>query len=241
MKINEKIKKYLTPKKYSDFILRRIKNLFPNLGDKGERVDINLNNKILLLDNNEKCHVLRYEFAASVINGSSIVADLACGTGYGSALSSKKAKEVVGVDINSDVVESIKNKYNYIKNLNFFQSDLLKINYESFFDYIISFETVEHFEINDISKLLSIFNHALKKDGKLIFSTPYMQKMSDQAIKMGFHKTFNINEEMINQWLENGGFKAEYFMYQNYETCRIIDNSEKKDFIVVIANKIYDK
>jgi 2-polyprenyl-3-methyl-5-hydroxy-6-metoxy-1,4-benzoquinol methylase len=229
--------KYLKPKKYIDFLLTKTKQLFPNLESKGERIDIKYLEKNILLNQNEKCHLARYEFSLFEISPLDNVGDFACGTGYGSVMLSKKAKHVTGIDIDAKVVEEIKKRYENIKNIEFLNLNLLDINYENNFDKIISFETIEHIEEKQILELLEKFHRALKKDGKLIFSTPYMQEKSEKALKMGFHLTFEINEEKIKSWLKETGFVVEYFRYQNYDSCKITKELENKDFIICIATK----
>lgn len=105
-----KYSKYLNPKKYFHFIISKIKNIFSNIENGGERVDIVFNSNMLLNDN-EKCHLNRYLFANSLINEEDSVADFACGTGYGSAIMALKAKSVLGIDIDADVVSKIDKKY----------------------------------------------------------------------------------------------------------------------------------
>lgn len=231
------IKKY-TKKQYIDFLKRKIKNILPNLEDKGERVDIRADRSDFLLNQNDKCHISRYEFAASILNNDKIVGDFACGTGYGSVYLSKNALEVFGIDLNKKVIDRISKKYENIKNIKFINKNLLDIKYENFFDCIVSFETIEHLKEPEINELLKLFNKALKNNGYIVFSTPYMQEMSDIALKMGFHQTFLINEQKISGWLNKAGFGKELFKYQNYDLCKVEDTVKKKDFIIVIAQKL---
>jgi len=233
------IKKYLTPRKYLDFFLRNVRRLSFNLEDKGERVDINLNRRRFFYEQNEKCHLNRYLFASSLMRGYETVGDIACGSGYGSVILSQKARYVIGVDVNKRVINEITRRYHKIRNLQFIEADLLNIDKENFFDCIVSFETIEHFPEVDIGKIFNIFHKALKVNGRLIFSTPYMQEKSKQAIKMGFHKTFYINEEKIKKWLGNR-FLIELLMYQNYKTCKIEQDLKEKDFIIVVAKKQFN-
>lgn len=96
---------------------------------------------------------------------------------------------------------------------------------------------LEHFEEVDIKKLLFIYSRALKENGKLIFSTPYMQEQSEQAVSAGLHLTYYTNEEKIFNWLKLSGFSVLTFQYQNYDTHIIKHNLKKKEFIIGVANK----
>lgn len=209
------------------------------LGDGGERVDFIYSDGIDVtkLDMYQQNHIQRYLFAEKIINSGDVCGDFACGTGYGSAILSKKAHSVLGIDLNDKVIFEISKRYANIPNVSFENKNLLEINFENQFDTIISFETIEHFEEENIYKLLSLYNKALKNEGRLIFSTPFMQERSENAVKMGFHLTFYINEEKIEKWLSSTGFTLEKVYYQNYKTHTIQEQLENKEFIICIVKK----
>lgn len=228
--------KYLQPKKYFYFLVKKIKSLFSDLENHGERVDIFFK-KDFLLDENEKCHLKRYNFAKSYMNETERVGDFACGTGYGSVILASKAKSVVGLDIDGRVIEKVKDRYKDVSNLEFLESDLLKMDFEAEFETIVSFETIEHLKEEDILKLLTLFHKALKPSGKLIISTPYMQKNDRQALA-GFHETFFIDEEKIKNWMAKTGFKIRDFYYQSYDWPAVSKADVSKEFIISVAEKI---
>ena len=221
----------------SSFYLPKI-----NLDGGGERVDIFYGANLVfdLLDMYQKSHYRRYEFAKSVISPGKIIGDFACGTGYGSIMLSENAQLVIGADIDKDVIEQIRRRYAGVKNTEFVCSNLLNLTYQSFFDCIVSFETIEHLREADIPRLFAIFARALKPGGMLIFSTPYKQPKSPEAVNMGFHQTFDIDEEKIRRWLSENGLVPEYFRYQNYQTHNIEDRLSRKDFIICLARTCKD-
>ncbi|HOV13576.1 MAG TPA: methyltransferase domain-containing protein, partial [Spirochaetota bacterium] len=182
-------------------------------------------------------HIYRYLFARELIKREAIVGDFACGTGYGSNILSENAESVIGIDINKKVIDKIKKRYKKNRKVSFLSANLLDLDYKNKFDFIISFETIEHLEESNIKFLFNKFYKALKNGGVIIFSTPFMQEKTKEAIEMGFHLTFNINEEKIINWLKETNFKHQYFKYQNYETHKIEDNLSKKDFILTVAKK----
>lgn len=210
------------------------------LGDGGERVDFIYTKdlKISNLDIYQRNHYERYKFANDIIKPSTAVGDMACGTGYGSVLLADKCKSVVGVDINEHVIKTIQKRYLQYKNVTFLTSNLLNINFIEQFDYIVSFETLEHFEEDEIVIILEQFHKSLKTGGELIFSTPYMQPNSEAALKMGFHLTYFINEKKIQGWLKESSFELIDTMYQSYEQHSVVKSLEKKEFILVRAKKI---
>ena len=212
------------------------------LGGNGERVDIQLQGQTDIdfekLDMYQKSHFKRYQFAKTIVQPGEVCGDFACGTGYGSVMIAEKAKHVTGADLDTVVVNAIKERYKEKQNVTFLNENLLHLTFANHFDTIVSFETIEHFTEENIKKLLKIYNVALKENGKLIFSTPYMQERSEDAVKLGFHLTFYIDEQKINSWLNEAGFKATIFKYQNYSTHHIHDKLDKKDFIICVATKI---
>jgi 2-polyprenyl-3-methyl-5-hydroxy-6-metoxy-1,4-benzoquinol methylase len=210
------------------------------LGGNGERVDIQFTESLQYdsLDMYQKNHIRRYEFVKKYIGYEDTCGDFACGTGYGTVMLSEKAKMVIGADIDKNVIDIISRRYQENSKVLFLNINLLEIEYKNKFDTIISFETLEHFYEKDMKALLNIFNKALKDDGKLFFSTPYLQEASETAVKMGFHLTFGIDEEKIKKWLSSAGFRIELVLYQNYETHNIEANLLNKDFIICKAVKV---
>lgn len=210
------------------------------LGGNGERVDIQLQKGVEFdkLDIYQKNHLRRYEFAKEQVEAGTICGDFACGTGYGSVLISDKANKVVGADLDTFVINTIQERYKEKHNVSFLNLNLLNLNFENFFDTILSFETIEHFEEYDIKLLLKIFANALKENGQLIFSTPYIQEKSEAAIELGFHLTFYIDEKKIENWLKEAGLKIESMHYQNYDTHLVKKELVKKDFIICVARKL---
>lgn len=206
-----------------------------NLENDGERMDIDYYN----MDYNrfnlyQKSHYKRYEMAKTLVSVNDVVGDMACGSGYGSMMLSSNCGEAHGVDIDSITISEISKRYEKENKIFFHNKNLLDIEFEDKFNLIVSFETVEHFEESDIDKLMSNFHKALKKDGVLVFSTPYNQVKSQDSMK--WHKTFYITEEKIPVLLGKY-FKLEEVWYQDYETHDLKKEINKKDFIICKVKK----
>jgi 2-polyprenyl-3-methyl-5-hydroxy-6-metoxy-1,4-benzoquinol methylase len=210
------------------------------LENNGERIEINLTKRINFkaFDIYQKSHYKRYEFAKEALNKNEICGDFACGTGYGSIMLGEKAKKVIAVDLDCNVIDKITHRYRTFKNVEFIVSDLLDLKFIDQFDSIISFETIEHFTESNIQNLFKIFSTALKKEGKIIFSTPYLQQKTPDAVEMGHHLTYNIDESIIAKWLTTAGFRITSIKYQNYISHLIDDDLKIKDFIICTAKKI---
>ncbi len=213
-----------------------------HLTENGERVYLDLEKKIPFkhFDMYQKSHFKRYKFAASLLR-SQCIGDFACGTGYGTVMLAQNNKKVIGVDIKDNVVREINRKYTHISNVNFINKNLLELDYKNYFDTIVSFETIEHLGEDDILIVLRKFSDALKTDGMLIFSVPYLQEKSPQAIKMGFHKTFEIDELRIHKWFKSIPITINKFFYQNYKSHHVRKHLRKKDFIICVGKKKIEK
>lgn len=232
-RVYRKISKLLKPPQSYDF------NKSNPLGGDGERVDIQLHKKLNKerMDMYQQNHFKRYEFACAQLQPWQTVGDFACGTGYGSVMMARVAKNVVGADIDTGVIKSITARYRNIPNVAFFNEDLMQLDYVDYFDVIVSFETLEHFQEASLETLLAFYYKALKPGGNLIISTPYLQEDSEAARKLGFHLTFEIDEAKIEKWLAKAGFEIESFYFQNYQSHEILADLGRKEFIICMARK----
>ena len=115
-------------------------------------------------------HAARYEFASGYVKGR-LVLDIACGTGYGSAILCRSgAKKVTGVDISGKTIDFARTRYK-INNLEFKIADILHINVsENYFDVITCFETIEH--VKNQEKAFAELHRVLKPKGLLVISSP---------------------------------------------------------------------
>ncbi len=114
-------------------------------------------------------HIVRYEAAMQLVSGLNVL-DIASGTGYGSALLSKSAKTVVGVDISKQAISYSKKNY-ASKKVTFAVGSCTDIPLaDGSVDAVVSFETIEH--IADYQKFMSEIKRVLRDDGLLILSTP---------------------------------------------------------------------
>lgn len=113
-------------------------------------------------------HLNRYYWALGYVKDK-VVIDMACGSGYGSAILSTKAKNVTGIDIDEGTIEYAKKHYIY-DNLNYQCCNILEADINTQADVIISFETIEH--ITDETLYFNTIKRLLSKGGVFIVSTP---------------------------------------------------------------------
>lgn len=98
-----------------------------------------------------------------------VILDVGCAYGLtGKALkASKKAKRMVGVEINPDAAAKAREHLDEVLCINIENKSL---EYDSYFDYIILSHVLEH--MRDPIKVLSTLKRALKDTGKIIIVLP---------------------------------------------------------------------
>jgi SAM-dependent methyltransferase len=134
-------------------------------------------------------HWHRYHFAAKLIAGREVL-DVACGTGYGSALLARQARHVVGADISAEAIEHARALYAAASNLEFRQADCAALPFhDATFDAVISFETIEHIEAQ--ATFLDEVRRVLRPEGLLVLSSPNKPEYSDRR---GFANPYHLRE-----------------------------------------------
>jgi len=142
-------------------------------------------------------HMTRYEFAKQFCTGK--VLDLACGVGYGSPIllsQNHGIDELVGIDISEEAIDYANKHYSFIET-SYYVDDALNPNlYKIYgtFDTIISFETIEHFEGDELF-IKNIYN-LLNPGGTLVISTP-IGKGKHEPCGTPFHVYQYTEEEFI--------------------------------------------
>lgn len=181
--------------------------------NRAERMDATIPD--LFDDSRREFHLARYRFAAKH-TVSLRVADIACGTGYGSAFlkTSGNALEVCGIDIDPEAIAYAQVRHGGA-GLSFFCADGTKTGLDSHsFDAVTSFETLEHLE--NPEALLSEFRRILKPEGILIISVPNAWSLEDAP----YHRLCIATDEIQNIlgrffketqfWAQNSGSSFKY-------------------------------
>lgn len=134
-------------------------------------------------------HRSRYHFAARFARGV-CVADIACGSGYGTSLLSQAgAAFVVGIEISADALGE--REWVSKSGSAACQADAQHLPLATgIFDLVVSFETVEH--LKDDALFIKEVHRALKSGGKLILSTP--QAFPDRFRNGGPKNCFHVRE-----------------------------------------------
>ncbi len=128
-------------------------------------------------------HVARYRFARERARGR--VLDVACGTGYGTALLG-----ATGVDL---APEALRHARRYTGRL--LAADALRLPFGAVFDTVVSFETIEH--VRDSARFVAECARVLRPGGTFIVSTPNRELWSPRSPRpvQRFHvREFNRRE-----------------------------------------------
>ncbi len=169
-------------------------------------------NKPLRLDANETVfdaqrrsfHLERYHLARTYVEGRDVL-DLACGTGYGSAILAEAARSVTGVDFSSDAVAYARKKYASGKvrfEVGFAELTTLV---PASFDAVVSFETLEH--LISPEKGIAEYRRLMRPDAMLIASVPNNWGYTS-------HHFVDFNYGLLREMIGAAFGEASYF-YQN--------------------------
>lgn len=176
-------------------------------------------------------HLHRYSIALKFVKNKTVV-DIACGVGYGSAIISKIATEVIGIDIDSYTISEAKKKYKS-SNLSFLVGSADNIPIESSsVDIIVSFETIEHHDRHE--EMYIEIKRILRPDGVLIISSPDKKYYSDIKNKVN---PFHIKELYLDEFRK---LNCKYFKNVNmYFQKSINGNSTIAEESVFNNLKVY--
>lgn len=122
---------------------------------------------------NVRRHIARYNLALALCSGKSVL-DMACGTGYGTKLISYVAKEVVGVDVSQEAIDTANLEFNN-QNAYYYCYDVIgwcKDWREPHYNTVVCFETLEHLDGADLFVFDTQIKKMVKKGGKIIYSVP---------------------------------------------------------------------
>lgn len=156
--------------------------------------------------------ISRYRIAGENLKKSDYVLEAASGFGYGAAYFSKLCRHVEALDIGKENIEFSSSTYK-LDNVNYVLGDVtdLPYNNESFNVYV-SFETIEHLPLEIIDKYMQEAMRVIKKDGKMIVSTP------NRMVRLNVNNPFHIKEYDFNEF---DYILKQYF--KNIDYCCVIN------------------
>lgn len=131
-------------------------------------------------------HWHRYHFAAPLVAGARTL-DVACGSGYGSALLAAQAARVIGLDLSPAAIAHARSRYAGTPNVEFIAGDCKRLPLAAAsVDAVVSFETLEH--IHGQEAFVDEIARVLAPDGVLVLSCPNKFEYSDRRAAVNeFH------------------------------------------------------
>jgi GT2 family glycosyltransferase/SAM-dependent methyltransferase len=114
-------------------------------------------------------HLHRYALCREWVEGLRVL-DIACGTGYGTAILGTAAASVTGVDISQGSVIEARRRYGN-KNVQYVVGDCYDLPFDDdSFDVVVANEMIEHVENHD--GLINEVKRVLRAGGRFLISTP---------------------------------------------------------------------
>ena len=137
-------------------------------------------------------HLTRYKFVARILSKKDIVIEIGCGHGYGTYFLSKYCQKIVGIDIDSDIINQCKKEYGS-KNLDFKCLNILDTDITKFpkYDVVVCFEVIEHMNRKEAYKLMEKLKDLKKDDGIIFLSTP---RRIEDKFKTENRRKFHMHE-----------------------------------------------
>jgi ubiquinone/menaquinone biosynthesis C-methylase UbiE len=173
-------------------------------------------------------HLHRYAIALQLVRGK-IVADIACGEGYGSNLMAGVAREVTGIDVSVETIEGAKEKYKN-ENLRFIHADATNSTLpgESV-DIVVSFETIEH--LSEHEAMMLEIKRILKPGGILLMSSPDKKYYTDIPNHINM---FHIKELYFDEFkalIQKHFINADFFFQNTFKASVLIPEISKNNNI----------
>jgi GT2 family glycosyltransferase/SAM-dependent methyltransferase len=161
-------------------------------------------------------HIHRYALACEFAEDK-VVLDIASGEGYGSAMLSRYARQVLGIDISERAVAFSRKKY-VSDNLTFVSGSCSEIPLgDGSVDMIVSFETIEHHDQHEA--MIKEFARVLRPDGVVIISSPDKHEYSDEP---QYKNPYHVKELYKNEF---EGLLSRYFQHLQMYGQRLIYGS----------------
>ena len=117
----------------------------------------------------------------------------------------RNSSEVIGIDINENLLEQAKK---YAEKAKFVKASALDLPFlDEYFDLVVMFDVIEHLPKNSEVLALTEARRVLKKNGTLILSTPNKQFLSnllDPAWILLGHRHYSVHK--ITSLLQKAGF-----------------------------------
>jgi SAM-dependent methyltransferase len=174
-------------------------------------------------------HVHRYRLAARICGGLRVI-DLACGSGYGSAILRETASAVLGVDNDAAAINAARSTVGATKDVRFEAADAVEFlgrELAQDWDAIVCFEGLEH--VQEPARAVDALRDLAGKGMKLAVSLPNSRTLGE---KNQFHVTDFDYDSAMRLFEELGGttvlyqFNAEGTLIRGEEPAEPLEAAE---------------
>ncbi len=136
------------------------------------------------------------------------ILDIGCSYGWFEKFNARQSKKIIAIDINKKDLDIAKKEVKE-KNVKFGHGSVLDLKKfkENYFDIAVMFDVIEHLPKNTEETALQAIKRVLKKNGRLVISTPAKNlfRFLDPAWYFG-HRHYS--KTRMKNLLENNGFAA---------------------------------
>jgi 2-polyprenyl-3-methyl-5-hydroxy-6-metoxy-1,4-benzoquinol methylase len=158
-------------------------------------------------------HIHRYDFAAALCGGLRVL-DLACGSGYGSAILAETATAVHGVDNDVATIDLASATVGKRTEATFEVADAIAVlgcDLSDRYDVIVCFEALEH--LNDLDSAVRGLREQARRGVQLIVSVPNSRAFEEDnefhMTDFGYEEAISLFDElpnatMVGQYLTEG-------------------------------------
>ena len=172
----------------------------------------------LIIDSVEPTHYVRNFLVFSTIKKLSRnykikkICEIGCGVGILSSKLGKNGLKVNAFDLDKNAIKLAK-EYSKNKNVNFFSKDVLGLNANKKYDFVMAIETLEHIK-NDV-KAIEKASKILTQKGFLLITVPINERYRTEFDNRSGHIRRYYKKDLIEK-LQKQGFeiiKTKYFNF----------------------------
>lgn len=176
------------------------------------------------LDQVKPDHIARYRYAAKTVSGK--IFDGACGCGYGSfIMAEQNARNIVmGVDLSKEAIDWADAHWK-LPNNSFSCQDIFNVGFEHF-DWLISFETIEHVDNPEL-----FLKKASEFCKNIICSVPNQNIIPFDAKRHIFHKR-HYTPNQFRELVSDCGFTVDTLVYQTNHQSTGFNNDSGRSIVI---------
>jgi len=178
---------------------------------------IQVKQPLRFLSENDQYYYPVFQYLSLNSNKNLEILDIGCGYGYLTYSMKNLGHDVIGIDISSRAIQIAKKRLG-----DFFENATIEEYFEKSkkrFDLIVALEIIEH--LIDPNTFLSYCSKFLKKNGKIIITTPnksFFKKNRIWETDIPPIHTFWFSKNSLNTLAQKNGFKIRFISFNRYFT-----------------------